>query len=213
MRKGDICFVSAAVLGALLGNDALTKPDESIAQAIICDRGRLGLSLSARDRIGRWFHAGGFLALANGALAQEQLAHTAPAKMRVDALDERAPDMLEFNGKATFHAHDEGGGLQRKAGLCFGRAGWPLQFDRLADARQPLANDLIPIENQIGCAKALLGQNRVHGFGHEIGKRKGFWAAAGGNGHAARNDGSDGARSSSLWERVHLRRDTAKIPA
>lgn len=123
--------------------------------------GRGGLSAAGRRVFGAL----------DGTLAKRQLADAAPPEMGVDSRQDLIGAVLQLERQTAFDADDKGGGLRRHVGVAAGRARGPLQPDRSRRGREPLAHDVVPVQDEIRFGETLSGEDGIDQCADEIGER------------------------------------------
>lgn len=145
-----------------------SEPAKRVVQCIVRDAGDGGFSRC--DGLRRWWLTQRFAvgAALQRALFQRDSANAAKAQIGVDALNNHAGNVLQFESVGAFHPHHEGR-RQKIASIVAARR--PAQTERFGHGGKPPADDLFPIKNNVGSAESLSGENRIDGCANEIGKR------------------------------------------
>jgi hypothetical protein len=109
----------------------------------------------------------------NRALLQQEARDATPAEVGVDALDDEGREMLQFQRESRLDAHNE----RRRNWVVFPRVAMlphrPLHLDRPRHRGEPLADNIVPKQNETGMAKTLPRQNRVDRGLNEVRERPG----------------------------------------
>ena len=96
-----------------------------------------------------------------------------PAEVGIDALNDDRREMLQFQCGSRLDAHNE----RRRNWVVFRRAAMlphrPPNFDRLRYRGEPLADNVVPKQHEVGLAKTLPPQNRIDRGLNEVRERPG----------------------------------------
>jgi hypothetical protein len=174
-------FEASRIARSLLCQDAGAETDQGVAQRLIAD------AADARRRSGQarfgwrlavWPRA---LPARERSLLQGNPPDAGKTQMGIDPLDDQRGEMLQFEREAGFDTDDEGGGLEA-ALTPVPAALRPAQAERFRIGRQPRPDNLVPVEDNIGLAESLPGEDGIDRRADEIGERarpgKSIWTDA-----------------------------------
>ena len=93
-----------------------------------------------------------------------------PAEVGIDAFDHCACEVLQFKREPSFDPDDERRRLARF--VVAARSAWrPAQLDGFRHGGKPFADNIFPVKNEIGFAKALAREDGVYRRADEVGER------------------------------------------
>lgn len=146
------------------------EPRQSLSQSRLVDARDLRLGRRAQRCGGgpaRLFAGAPAL---QGALFQGDPPDAIPAEVGVDTFDHRTREVLHFKRETTLDPDDERRRLMRFV-VAARSPRRPAQLDGFRHGGKPFADDVVPVENEIGFAEALARENGANRRADEVGER------------------------------------------
>ncbi len=91
--------------------------------------------------------------------------------MLVDALHQKGCAVLKLESKGSLNPYNQRCGFAHGFRVCACTASGPLQAHRFAELCQPLAHNILPVEDDIILAKTLFAQGRADGRAYQVRQR------------------------------------------
>jgi A/G-specific adenine glycosylase len=162
---------NGASVGERLRETPFAERRQGAAQTLIRNAFRRGLGAGAERGVARRrFAAAPLRDPAKRLLPDRYSSDAAPAEMRINSVDQRAAHVLHVQSEARLDAQHQRRGLRGRVGGGLFGPRRPIEAGRLADRREPCADDRLPLRQQRRFAETLFGDKRIERAIDELGE-------------------------------------------